>query len=454
MTGDNILNEIKRGIEQSLCVVLVLTQHFFNSNWTALEVGLTLSNSKSQIIPVIADISKLEIAKKFPFLLTQKYLSLEQNDIATCAKNLADDIVKLREQQRRLDPLNYRKKVRSLNNFDSPTTNRLSILITEYEQICKISVDTGILHTVKIANTIIDDLYTRAKRPEDTEDFSHRDMLDFLMDKGIGLNQGIYEHLKLLVSIPNAHKAQLINDNDKKIMSDLSLASILDWYLTYISAVFRSSKSAERIDAVWHDELTFQDFVDMHEIDKLVLRSDLIAPPEISYRWYRYNNFSHVAVRSSVTRKIAGYFVLFPVIDELFDEIKSGDFKDNELDIKGIRTYDFPDFYKLYVACVCVHPDYQNTIAFHKLYSSLIKMMYDLASEREAYITEIITEASTPQGLKLCKILGLKKVMDTNLDTEIYGATLLPPSLRLNSNFGSKLIRFYQEKYAELSHLF
>ena len=35
------------------------------------------------------------------------------------------------------------------------------------------------------------------------------------------------------------------------------------------------------------------------------------------------------------------------------------------------------------------------------------------------------------------------------LDTELYTASLLPPSLRLNSLFGHKLIKFYQEKYVE-----
>jgi hypothetical protein len=454
LTGDNILDEIKKGIEESLCVVLVLTRNFFSSNWTALEVGLASVNPKIQIIPVVVDMQTSEIADKFPFLLTMKYLPLGKDNIVECAKALSASIIRLRNRHTVNDPLNYRSKVRQLNNFDSPITNRLSILIAEYEQICKISVDAGILHTSKIANSIIDDLYMRTKRPEDSGDITYDAMLDVLLVRSAGMNQGVYEHLKLLISNVNSQKTPFMNDADKKKMFDLSLAAVLDWFLVYISAFLRKNKSDERIEAVWYDEMTFQDFVDMHEIDKLVLRPDLIALPEVSYKWYQYNNYSHIAVRSSATNKIVGYFVLFPVTDELFDEIKSGNFKDNELDIEGIRRYDFPDFYKLYVACVCVHPDYQNTVAFHKLYNSLIKMMFDLATEREAYITEIITEASTPHGLKLCKILGLKKIMDTNIDTEIYGTTLLPPSLRLNSNFGSKLIRFYQDKYAELGDLF
>jgi len=454
ITGDNILNEIKGGIKDSLCVILILTQHFLDSSWTSLETGLTLSNSSIQIIPIIVDIPKSIIAEKYPFLLEKKYLYLDKNNISTCAKELSSVIARLRDRQRKIDPLNYREKVRELNNFDSPSTNKLSILITEYEQICKISFDAGISHATKIAIFIIDDLYERVKNSDDPKDYIPSSKLDILMNKGTGLNDGIYEHLHLLISGFSSQVTPFLNDNDKKMMLDLSLASILDWYLVYIATVLRRNMNKELIDTVWYNEFTFKDFLDMYEIDQLVLRSDLIAPPEVTYKWYQYNNFSHIAVRSRTTRKIIGYFTLFPITDDLFEEIKSGNFKDNDLNTKNIRTYDIPDFYKLYVACVCVHPDYRNTEAFRKLYNSLVKMMYDLATEREIYITDIITEASTPQGLKLCKVLGLKKLLDTNLNTEIYGATLLPPSLRLNSNFGHKLISFYQDKYAELKDLF
>jgi hypothetical protein len=453
ITGDNILNEIKKGIKDSLCVILILTKHFFDSNWTSLEAGLTLSDTSIQIIPVIAEIPESVIAEKFPFLLSKKYLRLD-NNIALCAEGLFSTIKKLREQRRKTDPLNYHEKVRELNNFDSPSTNKLSILITEYEQICKISIDAGTLHASKIAVTVIDDLYTRTKRPDDTIEYSSSDKLDLLMSRGIGLNQGVYEHLRSLISGSGTQMTPFIKDEDKKIMSDLSLASVLDWYLVYIAVILRKNMNDERIDTVWYNELKFHDFLDMYKIDQLVLRPDLIASAEVAYKWYQYNNFSHIAVRSNITKKIVGYFTLFPVTDDLYEEIKSGNFKDNNLDTSGIRKYDIPDFYKLYVACVCIHPDYQNTTAFHKLYTSLVKMMYDLATEKEIFITDIITEASTPQGLKLCKILGFKKLLNTSLDTEIYGATLLPPSLRLNSNFGYKLIRFYQDKYDELKDLF
>mgnify|MGYP006990216303 CR=1 FL=1 len=45
-------------------------------------------------------------------------------------------------------------------------------------------------------------------------------------------------------------------------------------------------------------------------------------------------------------------------------------------------------------------------------------------------------------------------MLNTEIDTKIYGATLLPPSWQLKSSFGSKLIKYYKEKYEEKAEVF
>lgn len=451
LCGDNILSEIEKGISNSLCVALILTPAFFESNWTSLELGFARGqNNPSSIIPIICGISKGEIAEKYPFLLAQKYIDIDKVSLTGVANALVHTVEQLKERKKYEQPLDYQEAVRKLNNFDTPGTNTISILITEYTQICKISIPAGLVHAAKIGEAIISDVYSRANHSAFYEGLSWRKKLDLLKNMETGLNKNVTEHISALMSI--SFSSYLSNESDKKKLIDLSLATILNWYTSYVSLSVWNGKD-EHFEVVSPGSLTYQDFVDMYEIDRLVLRPDLIAPPEITYEWYQYNIYTHIAVRSSKTGKVIGYFALLPVTDELYNKIQSGDFKDNDLTTDGIRQYNIPDFYKLYVACVCVHPDYQNTQAFHRLYHALIKMMYELATDREVYITDIITEASTKQGEKLCKILGLKKAMDTNIDTELYTATLLPPSLRLNSLFGHKLISFYQGRYSEMGEL-
>ena len=452
LCGDNILDEIKKGIENSRCIALILTPAFFESNWTSLELGLASSNDDYSIIPVLAGIPIEKIASKYPFLLAKKYIVLDKADISSAAIQLAETVKQVKSRHQSKNPLDYQNAVRKLNNFDTPGTNAVSILITEYAQICKISILAGISHAEKIGAAVIDDIYARVTKPSDPNDSDWTTKIDLLLKRNTGLNQNIIEHLKALMRVPASK--YFANEQDQKRLIDLSLAAVLNWYTAYISSILWKGKKKDHYEVILPGEMAYQDFVDMYEIDTLVLRSDLIALPDITFKWYQYNMYTHIAVRSISTGEIAGYFALLPVTDDLFTKIQSGDFKDNDLSTDGIRQYDMADFYKLYVAAVCIHPKHQNTTAFNRLYHALIEMMYELATEREIYITDIITEASTKQGEKLCKILGLKRLMNTHLNTELYTASLLPPSLRLNSLFGHKLIKFYQEKYDEMRDLF
>ena len=452
LCGDNILEEIEKGIRDSVCVALILTPSFFESNWTSLELGFAQkADRECSIIPILAGVEIEAVAKKYAFLLAQKYISLEKLGIEKTAQELADTVTKVKIRKQNVNPLDYQEAVRRLNNFDTPSTNTISILVSEYAQICKISVAAGISHAAKICDAIITDVYSRAKRRTATLAIDTQDKLTALAELDTGINKNIREHMMALLTMSSSK--YLANERDQKKLIDLSLASVLNWYTTYISSIVHRGNHEDHYDVVSPGELTYQDFVDMYEIDTLVLRPDLIAPPDITYSWYKFNIYTHIAVRSAKTGRIAGYFALLPVTDELFKNIQSGDFKDNDLSTDGLRQYDMADFYKLYAASVCVHPQFQNTLAFNRLYHALIEMMYELAVEREVYITDIITEASTKQGEKLCKILGFKKLINTNLDTELYTATLLPPSLRLNSLFGKKLLNFYQIRYDEISSL-
>jgi len=180
------------------------------------------------------------------------------------------------------------------------------------------------------------------------------------------------------------------------------------------------------------EELTYQDFIDMYNIDRSVLREDLIATPNITYAWYQHNPYTHIAIRNTSNKKIIGYITVLPVTDKLYQKIQSGNFKDNDLSIDEIRQYNMSGFYKLYAAAVCVHRDYQNTSVFYILYHALIDMLHNLAINHKIYISDIITEASTKQGEKLCKILGLKKMIDTNLGTKLYITSVTPEFLQIH----------------------
>lgn len=452
LAGDAILTSIEQGISKAHSVVLIVTKNMFSSFWVPVEVGLSLRSSNLRLIPVLYDVSTELVAQKFPYLLTQKYIQFSDEDKLSGFQKIASAIIEIRQRADTLFRLDIEDITKKLYKFNTPSANRLSILMSEYESIAKISVGTSIAHMSRIASCIISDIYSDFTNSVD-HSLTIQTMLTYIAERA-GVSKNILAHLEALLRISNSMvESPFINESDQQKMAELSLKAVLTWYITYIETNRESYCSEVELEVVDYDGLTYSDFIDMHQIDKLTLRKDLIAEPHITWKWYEYNHFTHIAIRSRASRRIVGYAAVLPITDDLFYEIQSGKFKDNDLGIDNIRRYDMPDFYKLYAACINVHPEYQNTSAFYKLYNALIKTMYFLATEREVYITEVIAEASTLHGKKLCKLFGLQKSQDTELDTELYKVSLLPPSLRLRSNFGIKLLKFYQQKYIEFEDL-
>jgi len=454
LAGDTILNAVEKGIATALSTILIITPAFFESFWTPIEIGLALHKTSTHcIIPILCDVSLEDVAQRFPMLLTLKYLKMDSDNISACVDELYSNIIQIRKRYEKEFPtISFHKAVKSFRSCDTPTANTISILLTEYEQIVEINVRAAVLHASQIAITIIDDLFMKLPIKGSYVDTT-LGKLDLIKMSSVGLNENIYEHLKLL-STPalDTNMSLLTNDSDRRKLAELSMTAILEWYSKYL--LHNKIIPHDKFEIVWPEDLNYNDFITMYEIDQLVLREDLIAQPQITYAWYQYNNYTHIAIRSIVTQKVIGYFTVLPITDQLYEDIQSGYFKDNDLSTDNLRKYDIPDFYKLYIACVCIHPEYQNTSAFNKLYNALLKMMIELATEREIYVTNIITEASTLQGEKFCKILGLKRLLNTEINTKIYGATLLPPSWQLRSSFGTKLMNYYKEKYEELKDLF
>ena len=452
LAGDSILDSIRKGLNSAKSVVLIVTPNIFSSFWIPTEIGLSIGGAFTSIIPVLCDVTIDVVAEKFPWILTLKYITCTVRNKAKAFEEIFSSINRFNQRNGALHPLDIDPIAKKFYKYNTPNANRISILLSEYEKIAQISVPASISHITRIAATIITDVY-QEHRPLSNIPSCH-EMLEVISHQASGLNANIKAHLTMLLDLSsNINGVLFSNEVSDQRLIEMSLSAVLSWYLAYIETHNIPDRSFESLEIVDSEALSYQDFLDMYEIDKLVLREDLIAFPDITWGWYQYNQFSHIAIRSQLTAKVVGYIALLPVTDELYENIQSGYFKDNDLSTENLRRYDIPDFYKLYVACIAIHPKYQNTDAFYKLHNALIKMLFYLATEREVYITDVITEASTLQGEKLCKLFGLHKHMNTSLNTNLYTITLLPPSFRLKSNFGNKLIKFYAKKYEEFKDL-
>ena len=236
---------------------------------------------------------------------------------------------------------------------------------------------------------------------------------------------------------------------------DNAFSYILDWYIkNYVQINIINKKESFELTTISPNMFSKSDIIQTYEIEKILLREELISSWEEAYKWYQYNPYTFIGVRDKKSNKVVGFCTIIPVSDEWFNLFKSGLIDDTQIDVSYIRKYDIPDFYNIYISSVCVHPDYQGTFGvFTILYNAIIEMFLKFAQNNEIYIYKLLAEASTFDGERLCKLIGMKKTGETKHKTDIYESYLIPPSLRLKSRNGKKLLNYYSKKYNELKDI-
>lgn len=447
LTGDNITEKIKEGLDQSLCLIIILTHNFMsNSKWGYFEVGNFLAVQKRRIIPImydLTDLEKIEFTRMFGNL---KYIdaSISSLDdiVLQCKKILSTAKI---ENENFINKNKLKDLQKKLNSYENINAGLISIKLKEYCDVLEDHPTLAILCAKHLLASVVCDIAKHWSLIEELDVQDWRTQQDIVHTCN-SLSEIIKEHIMFI------YKADERRTTDEYLkLITFSIISIMTWY---INTRYSLTVNLKNIEVAYPTDLRYQDFEDMYFIDKLVLREDLIAEVDTTFEWYKYNIYSHIALRDSITSKIIGYFSMLPITEDTYNKILSGDFKDKDFNTDNILQYDFPDFYKLYIASVAIHPDYQNTTAFTKLYSALVDLLLNLAKEREVFISEIVAEASTKQGEKLCKMVGMKKRVNTLFETDIYSLVLIPPEFRIKNHRGKELLELCQRKYEEYRDYF
>ncbi|MDR2970387.1 MAG: toll/interleukin-1 receptor domain-containing protein [Bacteroidales bacterium] len=435
LKGENVQKKIEEALKESIVVIIVLTENCLNKQWPFFEIGQVISSLP--IIPVFFSKKTIDItAKKMNLLLQYDYVLLDRSNYEKGIQEIKKSISKQKYDMFLKHP---EKKLRytsfKLENNENVSINRINRLLKSYLFEVGNNVHTAIPIAQKIAEHIAHKILKNDTIPNSK-------LLDELNEN---LEQNEIEYFEHILKNIGKELKLLPNDYLKREAIATPLCKLLDLYF-----------AQDTLETVPHGSLKYDDFVAMYEIDKLVLREDLIASAEVAHNWYKHNNYTTVAVRTRLNKKIVGYFTLLPITDELVAEIKSGNFKDNDLTIKHIRQYDeFDNIYKVYLACIAIHPEYQGTRAVFMLCETVAQMMLKLAEKNMVYVEEIIAEASTPRGEKYCKQVGMTKILDTNLNTKIYSMNIKPNfdefrGIMLIRKKCKELINYYRAKYGEL----
>jgi len=446
IAGDIILSGIERGLKDSYCLLLVLTDNFMESKWTCFETGHFSALQIGRVIPLLYQLSSKNREVITGILGNRKYVDVQrlskEQVVSECIRSLSKS---KRENESLVITSKLDDLQKKLASYETVNSDLISLKLKEYLTLLNSKSEYAILSAKKLVREIACGLLGRKLFCFDHENIKNEELCAFIESNNIG-SANTREYISFILSMDS-------EESLKKYLPIINRA-LENILIYYIHTKYPIIPDASKIEIVMPGEFKYNDFLDMFEIDKKVLREDLIASAETAYSWYEYNNMTHVAVRDFVSQKIVGYFSALPVTDDVYQKIRQGEFKDKDFTIDAIQQYIFSDFYKLYIAAVAIDPQYQNTGAFIRLYNALIDMLLALAKERDIYISEVIAEASTKQGEKFCKMVGMKKISQTENETDVYGLVLIPPEFRLHNQKGRELFHLCERKFEEYRDYF
>lgn len=168
--------------------------------------------------------------------------------------------------------------------------------------------------------------------------------------------------------------------------------------------------------------LTLEDFKKMKVLESKFYEDEFITPYEEVYDWYSKFEYSIRIVEDK--GQVVGFLNLFPIKDEIFNLLKSGEFNDKYLktdhivDLKNLDLNKCQNGINLFLSCILIDADYRKTNALKLLLEEYAK--YYSKVEERVTINNVITDNVTESGARFSRRLGFNKVTDSNHESEVF----------------------------------
>lgn len=167
-------------------------------------------------------------------------------------------------------------------------------------------------------------------------------------------------------------------------------------------------------------KFSLEDFKDMEEIEHSYFKDDNISPAEECLNWYKKNDMTCVGLRNFNNKVIASVSVL-PLKQEVYNDILNNNMNEADVTHNQIEKYRDNCEYSIYLSSISIDYMYRNN---YKLITTLMKgcvRLFAFLIKRGITIKEVMADASTIHGEKICtKLLKMKYIRETNHGSKIY----------------------------------
>lgn len=159
--------------------------------------------------------------------------------------------------------------------------------------------------------------------------------------------------------------------------------------------------------------------VQTREIDTAVYAKEkgyreVRLPAGLSTTWLRANPDIY-SILIDQKRRVHGYLNAMPVTTSAFEDLMMGLRSDHEVTESDIVTYGPGTSVDLYFMSVAIHPDSRRLgngpeqSGYYRLLYCLTQHLERLARERRVFIRRIGAVGWSPEGVRLCGLLGMSK---------------------------------------------
>lgn len=169
------------------------------------------------------------------------------------------------------------------------------------------------------------------------------------------------------------------------------------------------------------EHLTIDDFKSMAQLESKYYSSDFITPAEDSYDWYKF--WSHSVKTLFDQGTLVGFINLFPISQNLFNDISSGSYNDKYLTYEDIEIpVQLSTVYHLFLSCVVIDEKYRHSNALHLLLNSYIDL-YDDYIKEGFHFESVITDNVTEKGVRFSSSIGLEVLCQSDHQSTICSAS-------------------------------
>lgn len=337
----------------------------------------------------------------------------------------------------------------NLKNAIGRTPRAIANNAFKYNELCERDAEAALLKGSKIVELLIYNLFAINQITTETEE--KHNLIKTLIDKGT-----IPSKLKIHFLYFGELYVRLLNSTLDEDLSDdieqcsLSINQILKWY---IQDVLPNNTSDYQIKFVNGSAITQEMVRQAVLIDETVYYSqDAWVKADICWDWFQKNPDIYIMGINTETNRVVSYLNAMPISDSYFNTIASGNFLDSQIPQNEIKSYNLPGFYKLYICSIAIDPAFQNCDICNKMLDAFMSKLLQLAS-KGIYITDVIADGFTENGKRLCELYGMKKIISSSHDSEVYKITLIPPTFITYRKDSQKLYELYKEKFSEFEKI-